>query len=110
MLLAIDVGNTNTVVGVYDDQRLVHHFRLSSDRNRTADEYGVLLKSLLAGVNVQAAVLASVVPPLTPVFERTCKAGFQVTPLVIGPGIKTGMPILYESPREVGADRIVNGV
>jgi type III pantothenate kinase len=115
MLLAIDVGNTNTVVGVYDGEKLAHHFRLSSDRDRTSDEYGVLLRALLADVgigrkDVTAAVLASVVPPLTPVFERACKACWSLAPLVIGPGVKTGMPVLYESPREVGADRIVNGV
>lgn len=115
MLLAIDVGNTNTVVGIYDHQRLTHHFRLSSDRNRTADELGVLLKAMLreAGLDpgeVTAAVMASVVPPLNRTLTRMCSVCFGVEPLVVGPGVKTGMPVLYESPREVGADRVVNGV
>ena len=116
MLLALDVGNTQTVVGIYDDAvQLAHHFRLSTDRDRTDDEYGVLLEALLAGVGlsaeeVTAAVFASVVPPLNGVLQRLCVARFGVEPLIVGPGVKTGMPILYESPREVGADRIVNGV
>lgn len=115
MLLVIDVGNTQTVFGVYDGARLTHHFRLASDRTRTHDEYGVLLRELLrdAGLtvgNFKAAVMASVVPPLTPILESMCEKKFGLRPLVIEPGIKTGMPILYENPREVGADRIVNGV
>ncbi len=115
MLLAIDVGNTQTVIGVYDGARLQHHVRLSTDRNRTEDEYGVLVRELLGekGVelgHIQAAVLASVVPPLTPIFTRMCESRLGAPPLVIGPGVKTGMPVLYESPRDVGADRIVNGV
>lgn len=115
MLLAIDVGNTQTVVGLYEGGHLAHHFRLASDRRRTQDEYGVLLRELLHEVGVDRAriddaVLASVVPPLTAVFQQMCRSGFQCEPLVVGPGVKTGMPILYENPREVGADRIVNGV
>jgi type III pantothenate kinase len=115
MLLAIDVGNTQTVIGVYDDGRLTHHVRLSSDRNRTHDEYGVLLRELLAerGLalsQLSAAVLSSVVPPLTQVMATMCESRLGAPPLVIGPGVKTGMPVLYESPRDVGADRIVNGV
>jgi type III pantothenate kinase len=115
MLLAIDVGNTQTVLGVYDGATLIHHVRLSTDRGRTHDEYGVLLRELLLekGLElkrIEASVLASVVPPLTPVFCRLCETRLGAPPLVIGPGIKTGMPVLYESPRDVGADRIVNGV
>lgn len=115
MLLTIDVGNTQTVFGVYDGSTLTHHVRLSTDRNRTHDEYGVLLRELLAEKGLElrridAAVLASVVPPLTHVFTRLCESRLGAPPLVIGPGIKTGMPVLYESPRDVGADRIVNGV
>lgn len=115
MLLVIDVGNTNIAVGVYDGDILTHDFRLSSDHARTEDEYGVLLHAMLreAGVDVReitAAILASVVPPLNRVFIRMCSGHFGVDPLVVGPGIKTGMPILYASPREVGADRIVNSV
>jgi len=115
MLLVIDVGNTQSVVGVYDGATLTRHFRLSSDHHRTKDEYGVLLGQMLRDAEIDAkeltaGILASVVPPLTRVFERMCvrRLGFQ--PLVVGPGVKTGMPIHYESPRDVGADRIVNGV
>ena len=115
MLLAIDVGNSHTVVGIYDGEKLAHHFRLSSDRDRTEDEYGVLLGAMLRGVGldpgaVTAAVMASVVPPLNRVLRAMCASHFGVEPLVVGPGVKTGMPVLYESPRDVGADRVVNGV
>ncbi len=115
MLLVIDVGNTQTVFGVYDGTRLAEHVRLSSDRERTHDEYGILLRELLLerGIDMKqlaAAVLSSVVPPLTHTMVRLCERRLGVAPMVIGPGIKTGMPVLYENPREVGADRIVNGV
>ncbi len=115
MLLAIDVGNTQTVFGVYDGEELVCHLRLSTDRNRTTDEYAVQVRSLLAErdlsfAKMRAAVLASVVPPLTRSFVRLCETRLGAPPLVVGPGIKTGMPVLYENPREVGADRIVNAV
>ncbi|MEZ0314609.1 MAG: type III pantothenate kinase [Myxococcota bacterium] len=116
MLLAIDVGNTNIVVGVYDGEQLRHHVRLSTDRSRTDDEYGMLLGNLLgeqglAWNDMHAAALASVVPPLTEVWRRVCVRRMKgAEPLVVGPGVKTGMPVLYENPREVGADRVVNGV
>lgn len=115
MLLAIDVGNTHTVFGVYDDAQRLHRFRLATDPGRTADEYAVLLRALLVGEGidlglVDAAILASVVPPLNDTVRRMCRRLFDLAPLVVGPGIKTGMPILYDNPREVGADRIVNAV
>jgi type III pantothenate kinase len=115
MLLAIDVGNTNTVLGLYDGNELVHDFRIETAKGRTTDEYHVLLVSLLqlAGVdpgNVRATILASVVPPLNELFVEAVDRAFDHDVLVVGPGIKTGMPILYENPREVGADRIVNAV
>ncbi len=115
MLLAIDVGNTNTVLGLYDRDRLVHHFRIESARSKTADEYLVLIESLFAmrGVDrsvVHAAALASTVPALGDVFAHVVRDGFGFEALVVGPGLKSGMPILYEQPREVGADRIVNAV
>jgi type III pantothenate kinase len=115
MLLTIDIGNTNTVLGVYDGERLVEHLRIESRRSATEDEYGVLLTTLLErrgiGVGaVDAAVIGSVVPPLTEVFATLCQRWLEVAPLVVGPGVRTGMPILYENPREVGADRIVNAV
>jgi len=115
LLLAVDVGNTNTVLGLYRDRELVQHFRIETARGRTSDEYVVILRGLFERramdlTQVRAAVLASVVPPLAEVFSIAIEEGFGMRPLVIGPGVKTGMPILYEQPREVGADRIVNAV
>jgi type III pantothenate kinase len=113
MLLACDVGNSNIVVGLYDGERLVANWRLTSRLNATVDEYTVMLGGLLnqgGAPAVSAAILSSVVPPLTPklshVIEKLCGA----TPLIVGPGVKTGLDIQYEDPREVGADRIVNAV
>lgn len=115
MLLVIDVGNTNIVLGIFKDQELVDHWRVSTDRLRTTDEYGVLIRNLfyLNGVNseeIDAIIISSVVPPVMPTLERMCQRYFGLTPLVIGPGVKTGMDIKYDNPREVGADRIVNAV
>jgi type III pantothenate kinase len=115
MLLVIDIGNTNAVLGLYAGEVLQHHFRLESARGRTSDEYAATLHTLLAmkGVrpgDVRASAIACVVPALQEVFVRVVRDAFGHDPLVIGPGIKTGMAIQYEQPREVGADRIVNAV
>jgi type III pantothenate kinase len=115
MLLAIDVGNTHTVLGLYDGEELVRHFRIQSVRGRTADEFRVVLSSLmrlaeLDPKQVDASILASVVPSLTETMVRAVRVAFGHEMIVVGPGVKTGMPILYEIPREVGADRIVNAV
>ena len=115
MLLTIDVGNSNTVLGVFDGSELRAHWRLTTRREHTADEYGILVRNLFAGsgldpARVEAIALASVVPPLTPVLVELARRYLGRDPLVIGPGVKTGMPILYEPPSDVGADRIVNGV
>ena len=115
MLLAIDIGNTNIVLGLFRDGELAHHWRVATRRDGTVDEYGILLKSLFEVVEiprsaVAGVIIASVVPPLQPVFEELASSYLRITPLVVGPGIRTGMPILYDSPREVGADRIVNAV
>src|SRR5690606_16363675 len=115
MLLVVDVGNTHTVLGVYDEEKLVHDFRIETAKGRTADETLVLLSSLLhiaevERASIRASIVASVVPALTEVFVEAIDRAFDHEPLVVGPGIKTGMPILYENPREVGADRIVNAV
>jgi type III pantothenate kinase len=115
MLLTIDVGNTNTVLGVFDGARLVVHWRLTTRREQTADEYGILVRNLFASSglspeSIEAVALASVVPPLTPILVSLARLYLGHEPLVIGPGVKTGMPILYEPPGDVGADRIVNGV
>ncbi len=115
MLLAIDVGNTNIVYGLFDGTRLAHQFRVESGRGRTADEYAVTLRQLLAmcGVassDIDAAIVASVVPALTDPMIGLVRRAFGLEALVVGPGIRTGMSILYENPKEVGADRIVNAV
>ncbi|MBI5016319.1 MAG: type III pantothenate kinase [Deltaproteobacteria bacterium] len=114
-LLVVDVGNTHTVLGVYRDKELLGHWRLASEVHRTPDEIGVLVRNLfeIAGVRlpeIQGVAISSVVPALTPAFVEVSRQYFHREPLVVGPGIRTGMPIHYEDPREVGADRIVNAV
>jgi type III pantothenate kinase len=114
-LMVIDIGNTNTVVGLYHGERLAHHWRLTTRSEGTADEYGSMLRHFvdLAGEDyrqVEGIALSSVVPPLTSTLERSCLTYFERRPLVIGPGVKTGISILYDNPKEVGADRIVNAV
>ena len=115
MLLAVDIGNTNTVIGLYQGTKLAHHFRIESAKGRTVDEYTALLLSLLSMKHVapdaiNGGIVASVVPPLTETLVESMKEAFGRAPRVVGPGIRSGMPILYENPREVGADRIVNAV
>lgn len=115
MLFVIDVGNTNIVLGVYQAKDLLCHWRISTDRQRTADEYGILIYNLFQhnkmDMNqIRSVIISSVVPPLTVPLQRMCARYFGDEPLVVGPGIKTGMRINYENPREVGADRIVNAI
>jgi type III pantothenate kinase len=115
MLLTIDVGNTNIVYGIFEGESLVHQFRVESARGRTADEYAVSLRALLAmhdidPKNVHASILACVVPSLTEPMTRLVRAAFGHEVIVVGPGIRTGMAILIENPREVGADRIADAV
>jgi type III pantothenate kinase len=115
LLLTIDVGNTNTVLGLHEGPELRAHWRLTTRREQTADEYGILVRNLFAAQGVAPAqvlgvALASVVPPLTSVLVALSRQYIGHDPLVIEPGVRTGMPILYEPPSDVGADRIVNGV
>jgi type III pantothenate kinase len=115
LLLVIDVGNTNIVLGIYDNDRLVKNWRISTDKSKTADEYGILFHNLLTREKIESSditdiIVSSVVPTLTGVLEKLCLNFFGFRPKVVGPGIKTGMPIHYDNPREVGADRIVNAV
>src|SRR6185503_13754384 len=115
VLVLVDVGNTNTVFGVYQGDELAESFRLSTDTERTADEYGALLLPLfqLAGIapaSAEAVVISSVVPPLHLTLDRMARRYFGQKPLFIEPGVRTGMPIRYDNPTEVGADRIVNAV
>ncbi|HVC43554.1 MAG TPA: type III pantothenate kinase [Candidatus Binataceae bacterium] len=116
MLVTIDVGNSHTVIGLYEGDRLTQHWRISTNSDRTTDEHGVMLNALLQGaglvtpVKPEGVVVACVVPPLNQTIELLAERYFGCAPLMVGPGIKTGMPILYENPKEVGADRIVNAV
>ncbi|WP_054944013.1 type III pantothenate kinase [Paenibacillus ihuae] len=115
MMLAVDIGNTNIVLGVYRKRELLHHFRLSTARQSTADEYGVLIHNLFHMSNisfkdVEGVIISSVVPPLVQVIVEMCVKYIGKDPLLVGPGIKTGLNLRYENPREVGADRIVNAV
>ena len=116
MLLALDVGNTHTVLGVYSGSDLIDRWRVTTHQARTADELSVLLKSLfdsskvVSADEIDAAIVSSVVPSVTQRIVEMADRLFDVRCRVVGPGLKTGMPILYEDPREVGADRIVNAV
>ena len=115
MLLAIDIGNTNIVLGLYQGKKLVTHWRLATQAERTADEYGVIITQLVGyeGIPIEqiaAIAVSCVVPPMLTVTQELAQRFFKLDPLIVGPGIKTGMPILYESPKDVGADRIVNGI
>ena len=115
LLLTIDVGNTNTVLGVYEGTELRAHWRLTTRREQTVDEYGILVRSLFATAGIDARAingiaLASVVPPLTSAVLTLSRQYLGQEPLLVEPGVRTGMPILYEPPSDVGADRIVNGV
>jgi len=115
MIAAIDVGNSNIVIGLYDGITLIRHWRIATNRSSTEDEYGMMLLQLFhhADVSVgdfEGAIISSVVPPLNATLERTCNKYLQLSPMFVGPGIKTGLNIKYENPRDVGADRIVNAV
>jgi type III pantothenate kinase len=130
MLFVLDVGNTNTVLGVFARaastsaadtdtapryDRLVANWRVATRQSSTVDEYGVLFRNLFSMANLEAAgihgiVISSVVPPLDPVLRQVCERYFNSKPLLIEPGVKTGMPVQYDNPAEVGADRIVNAV
>ncbi|KZZ86544.1 MULTISPECIES: type III pantothenate kinase [Bacillaceae] len=115
MILVLDVGNTNTVIGVYEKEELNYHWRIETSRNKTEDEFGMLFTSLFEHVGIsfkdfEGIIISSVVPPIMFSLERMCKKYFDIKPQVVGPGIKTGLNIKYENPREVGADRIVNAV
>jgi type III pantothenate kinase len=115
MLLAFDVGNTTIAIGLFRGRKLVKSWKIETDSDKTSDEYGALLLSLMQAAALPAgkitgAIISSVVPPLTPVIEDVCQATFGTAANVVGPGLKTGMPILYETPLDVGADRITASV
>jgi type III pantothenate kinase len=115
LLLAIDVGNTNVVLGLLEGEKLVQTWRLGTHREYTSDECSAVIRSLfdVAQIDssaVEAAIISCVVPPLLPIFERTCTKAFGCQPLIVGPGVRSGMPMRVDNPPEVGADRIVNAV
>lgn len=115
MLLAVDVGNTHTVLGIYEGDRLRANWRIATNSEATADELDVLLRSLFAGdaidpSEVRGMIVSSVVPDVEPVLRRLAARRFNLRPLFVEPGVRTGVPILYDNPHEVGADRIVNSV
>lgn len=115
MLLTIDVGNSNTVLGVFQDEKLLAHWRLTTARNQTVDEYGTLTRNFFAleGLDpkgVHGVIISSVVPPLNSTLAEMSERYWGRKALFVEPGVKTGMPVLYDNPQEVGADRIVNSV
>jgi type III pantothenate kinase len=115
MLLAIDVGNTNTVLGVFAKKELLAHWRLTTNREQTADEYGILIRNLfsLEGLRpgqISAIMIASVVPPLNSLLEEMAQKYFGIEAIFLGPGTRTGMAIHYDNPQDVGADRIADAV
>jgi len=115
MLLALDVSNTQIKIGLYRGAELLHHWRIATDRDKTTDEYAVLLRSLFTSegfsfADVDAVAISIVVPPLIDTMDRLARSYLQTTPLMVSPGVRTGMRILYENPKEVGADRICDAV
>ncbi len=115
MLLAIDIGNTNTVIGVYDGDRLMHHWRLRTEKDSTEDEFRLLFKNLFAleGANIESisgTIVSCVVPPMISIFDGFCTRYLHHRPLWVDAATFTDMPLLYDNPKEVGADRIVNAV
>ena len=115
MLLTIDLGNTNLTIGLYDGETLTHHWRLATDQTRMPDEYGLQLLGLLTNAgrspaDLHGICLASVVPPLTGRVLQACREYLKQEPLLVDPGVKTGIRILYEDPKAVGADRVADAV
>ena len=115
MILVVDVGNTNIVLGVYEGKNLLNHWRMATDRDKTSDEIGMFVLSLmrhekLEPEKIEAVVISSVVPHIMYSLEHAVRKYFKVEPLIVGPGVKTGINIKIENPREVGADKIVNAV
>lgn len=108
MLLAIDIGNTTIALGIFEGEKLIDHWRLSADREKTADEYGILLSALIGSREIKGIIISSVVPPLLDIFQEVSERCLHISPLIVGVGMKTGISIKYPRPEELGADRIVN--
>ena len=115
MILVLDAGNSNIVLGVYNNGHLAFHWRMGTDRHKTEDEYAMQVNAFFthAGISfeqIKGIIISSVVPPIMFALEEMCNKYFRVKPIIVGPGVKTGLNIKYENPREVGADRIVNAI
>lgn len=115
VILVMDAGNSNIILGVYEQERLRYHWRMETDSRKTEDEYAMQVKAFfahegLAFEQMKGIIISSVVPPIMFALQAMCRKYFKLEPLVVGPGVKTGLNIKYENPREVGADRIVNAV
>lgn len=115
MILVMDAGNTNIIFGIYDNHQLLHNWRIVTERSKTEDEHAMQLKAFFSheGISfeqIEGIIISSVVPPIMFALQRMCEKYFHIKPLIVGPGVKTGLNIKYENPREVGADRIVNAV
>jgi len=115
VILAIDIGNTNIVLGLFDGEELIDQTRISTEIKKTADEYGILIFSILklraeVRTRIKGVIISSVVPPLAPIFNEMTRKYFDLEPIIVGPGLKTGLSIGYDDPRQVGADRVVNAV
>ena len=115
LLLAIDIGNTSIAIGLFDDEDLLATFRVATDQDNFADEYAMLVLGLLRSADihperVEAAIMSSTVPSLLGTFRQVCQRYFHVEALVVGPGVKTGIRVLYDNPREVGPDRVLHAV
>lgn len=115
MILVLNVGNSNIALGIYVKDKLTYHWRMETDRHKTEDEYAMQIKSFFAHVGIEfeqieGVIISSVVPPIMYVLEEMCRKYFHIKPYVVGPGVKTGLNIKYDNPKEVGADRIVNAV
>lgn len=115
MILVLNAGNSNIALGIFEQDKLKHHWRMETNRHKTEDEYAMQVKMFFSHVQIsfeqiKGVIISSVVPPIIYVLEEMCRKYFHIKPLIVGPGVKNGLNIKYENPREVGADRIVNAV
>ncbi|HOV69231.1 MAG TPA: type III pantothenate kinase [Clostridia bacterium] len=115
MVLTLDVGNTNIKIGLFNEKKLEFSWRISTDWNKTSDEYGLIFRELFSHKNrkledVKGIIISSVIPSINYTLEHMCKLYFDINPIMVGPGVKTGINIKYDNPKEVGSDRIVNAV
>lgn len=115
MLLALDIGNTSIHIGLFEGETIAHTWRIGVEQEKLPDEYGVLLMNLLdtggiSAKDISACIIGCDVPPLIPTFEQVCRKYFKIEPMVVGHGLRTGVRILYDNPRQLGADRIIDAV